>query len=147
MLVQHVVELIEGHEPTTPLFLFWAPHVIHTPLQVPPAFFNKFDFIAPTDKVTHERQIYHAMVYFADEMVGNVTGALRQKGMWESTLMVMSTGSAMASILLYRLDPLSSHSPRFRFGRDRFPMLPVPLLSVVATNSGTACCDAMAPWP
>eukprot|EP01048_Picozoa_sp_COSAG05_P012410 COSAG05_NODE_1238_length_5430_cov_48.807728_2_plen_201_part_00 len=65
-LVQHVVALIGKHEPTTPLFLFWAPHVIHTPLQVPPAFYHKFDFIAPRDKPRHERQIYAAMVNFAD---------------------------------------------------------------------------------
>ena len=90
-LVQHVVALIEGHEPAEPMFLFWAPHVIHTPLQVPPAFFHKFDFIAATDKPTHERQIYHAMVNFADTMIGNVTDAFKRKGMWESTLMVMST--------------------------------------------------------
>ena len=55
--------MVEAHDPAVPLFTFWAPHIVHTPLQVPAAYYHKFNFIAPTDKVTHERQIYHAMVY------------------------------------------------------------------------------------
>ena len=64
---------------------------MHTPLQVPPAFFNKFEFMAATDKPTHERQTYHAMVNFMDTMVGNATAAYRRKGMYEDLLIVMST--------------------------------------------------------
>ena len=75
LLAERVVDLVERHDPATPLFVFWAPHLVHTPLQVPPAFFEKFDFVAPTDKLTHERQIYHAMVNFADTMIGNATEA------------------------------------------------------------------------
>ena len=35
-----------------------APHIVHTPLQVPAEFLHKFDFMAPTDKKMHQRQIY-----------------------------------------------------------------------------------------
>ena len=44
-----------------------------------------------TDQPAHTRQRYHAMTAFADAMVGNVTAALRARGMWESTLMVLTT--------------------------------------------------------
>ena len=37
------------------------------------------------------RQQYHAMVMVMDEMVGNITAAFKAKGMWERTLMVMSS--------------------------------------------------------
>ena len=37
------------------------------------------------------RQQYHAMVMVMDEMVGNITAAFKAKGMWEHTLMVMSS--------------------------------------------------------
>jgi arylsulfatase I/J len=57
---------------------------------VPSNFFHKFDFIGPTDREGHSRQLYHAMVNFADEAVGNVTTALKAKGMWEDTLVVFS---------------------------------------------------------
>ena len=47
-----------------------APHIVHSPLEVPPSFFEKFGFMEETDKPTHERQTYHAMVDFADDAIG-----------------------------------------------------------------------------
>jgi len=58
-----VNQTIENHAPiapTTPLFLFWAAHVAHGPLQVPAAAEAKFSFI--TD--SKSRRLYHAMVRF-----------------------------------------------------------------------------------
>jgi|EP01043_Picozoa_sp_COSAG02_P085337 hypothetical protein len=40
--------------------------IVHTPLQVPEPWLKKFDFMKASDKDTHERQIYHSMVHFAD---------------------------------------------------------------------------------
>jgi arylsulfatase A-like enzyme len=37
------------------------------------------------------RQQYHAMVMIMDEVVGNITDAYKAKGMWEKTLVVMSS--------------------------------------------------------
>jgi arylsulfatase I/J len=88
---QHVLQLVEAHDSATPLFLFWAPHIVHAPLQVPQAFIDKFAFMAPTDKPEHQRQYYHAMVNFADTMVGNLTSLLKRKGMWQDTLVFFST--------------------------------------------------------
>jgi hypothetical protein len=31
---QHVLAFIHKHDPDTPMFLFWAPHIVHAPLQV-----------------------------------------------------------------------------------------------------------------
>ena len=59
---QHVLSTVEAHDPEDPLFLFWAPHIVHAPLQAPSEFYNKFDMIAATDREGHSRQIYHAMV-------------------------------------------------------------------------------------
>jgi hypothetical protein len=59
---QQVMEVVEKHPPSSPLFLFWAPHIVHTPLQVPQHFLDKFAFMEETDKPTHNRQIYHSMV-------------------------------------------------------------------------------------
>ena len=66
LLEQQVVRTIAAHDAATPLFLFWAPHIVHTPLQLPASYMAKFDFIAPTDKPEHQRQRYLAMVHFAD---------------------------------------------------------------------------------
>ena len=50
------------------------------PLQVPNEFYAKFSYVEETDKPTHERQTYHAMVDFADQAIGNFTKALKAKG-------------------------------------------------------------------
>jgi arylsulfatase A-like enzyme len=74
---QHVLNTVEAHPVADPLFLFWAPHIVHAPLQVPAEFFDKFGMIAPTDRAGSSRQIYHAMVNFADAGVGNLSLLLK----------------------------------------------------------------------
>ena len=66
------------------------------PLQVPNEFYEKFSYVEETDKPTHERQTYHAMVDFADQAIGNFTKALKAKDMWDQTIIVFSAVSALA---------------------------------------------------
>ena len=89
---QQVLHTIDTHNTTSdgPLFLFWAPHIVHAPLQLPQVYIEKFDFMAPTDKPTHQRQVYHAMVNFADDMVNNVTSLYKAKGMYDDLLIIFS---------------------------------------------------------
>ena len=92
------LEVIANHDPqSAPLFLFYSFHIVHAPYEVPQAWFDRFDFISPTDKHSAGcgyaggcRQIYHAMVAYMDSTLGNLTSALQAKGMWENTLMVLS---------------------------------------------------------
>ena len=83
---QHVLDVINNHNTSTPLFLYYAPHIVHTPLQVPDSYINKFSFINDKD-----RQIYHAMVNYLDDVVGELVDALKKKGMWENTLFASSS--------------------------------------------------------
>ena len=103
--------VIAKHTPADPLLVFYAPHVAHCPLQVPKAYYDKFAFMADdegkcaaqTVKGLHDidphfpdleykcRQQYHAMVHVMDEVVGNITTALKAKAMWDNTLVVMSS--------------------------------------------------------
>jgi arylsulfatase B len=83
-------QTVAEHDATKPYFLFWAPHIVHTPLEVPKVFFDKFEFMAASDKPSGERQTYHAMVDFADEAIGNWTAALKAKGMWDDMIVVFS---------------------------------------------------------
>eukprot|EP01051_Picozoa_sp_SAG22_P019168 SAG22_NODE_3450_length_1705_cov_1.362391_2_plen_224_part_00 len=69
-----------------PVYLFWAPHIVHAPLQCPQSYLDEFAFIAPTDQAGGQRQKYHAMVKFADDAVGNLTALIKGKGMWENSV-------------------------------------------------------------
>lgn len=83
---QHVLDVISKHDPSSPLFLYYAPHIVHTPLQVPNAYLEKFSFIDNRD-----RQYYHAMVNYLDDVVGDLVSALKGRGMWENLLFVASS--------------------------------------------------------
>eukprot|EP00911_Craspedida_sp_UC1_P002685 UC1_evm1s1972 len=88
---QHVLNFIETQPVDQPMFLFWAPHIVHAPLEAPQVFLDKFDMIASDDNAKHARQYYHAMVNFADEALANITDMMKAKGMWDDTLMIFST--------------------------------------------------------
>jgi arylsulfatase B len=80
-----VLQTIAAHDPSTPLFLFWAPHIVHAPLQVPQFYLDKFSFIDDSP-----RQHYMAMVNFLDDLVGRVVSALKKKGMWDNLVWASS---------------------------------------------------------
>jgi arylsulfatase B len=74
---------IQNHDPSKPLFLFHSFHLIHTPLQVPQDVLDKFAYV----DYPH-RQLYAAMVYYADDVLGRIVQALKDKNMWDNTLLL-----------------------------------------------------------
>ena len=100
-----VLDIIEQHNPSQgPLYLQYNPHVAHCPLQVPPDWLARFNYSNDEDVCRSQtahifpgsgtkdyrcRNQYHAMVALLDEVLGNVTAALKAKGWWDATLMVL----------------------------------------------------------
>ena len=83
---ERLMKIVNNHDTSTPLFLFYAAHLMHRPLEVPDRYVQKFSFI--DDK---NRQYYHAMVKYLDDVVGNLTTALRKRGMWDNLLLVTTS--------------------------------------------------------
>ena len=75
-------------DPTKPLFLTYAARIAHYPIQAPIAY-QKLPNIAPID-VPH-RLVYHAQIEYLDSQLGNLTAAYKQLGLWEKTLMVLTS--------------------------------------------------------
>jgi len=82
----HVLDIINNCSTSTPLFLYYAPHIVHKPLQVPDSYLAKFSFIDVSN-----RQYYHAMVNYLDDVVGEIVAALKSRGLWDNLLLVVST--------------------------------------------------------
>jgi arylsulfatase B len=69
-----------------PLFIYCALQDQHAPQQVTSEFQSLFN-----SSYTSEYAIYNGMGSAADSVFGNATRALRENGMWENTLIVMSS--------------------------------------------------------
>jgi len=81
----HTLAAIAAHDLSTPLFLFHSFHLIHTPLEVPTDYLDQFSFVDYKN-----RQLYAAMVYYCDTVIGQITAAIQARpGMWDNTLVVM----------------------------------------------------------
>ena len=82
----HALKIINNHDSSVPLFLYYAPHLVHAPFQVPDSYVAKFSFIP-----NYYRQYYHAMVNYLDDVVGDLVIALKNRGLWDNLLLVTST--------------------------------------------------------
>jgi len=80
---ERLLSIVNSHDVAKPLFLYYAPHIVHTPLEVPEEYKEMFDFIDDLD-----RQLYHAMVTYLDDVVGDLVAALKAHQMWDNLLFV-----------------------------------------------------------
>ena len=80
-------ELLATHPVQQPLFVYYAFHAVHSPLELPPGWEDRMAFIQDSLSRRH----YHTLVSFMDEIVGNLTSILKQRGMWSNTLVVSSS--------------------------------------------------------
>lgn len=82
------VEVIEKADPSKPFFLYLAYQNVHWPLEAPQRYLDMFQHTTGGNK---QRQAVCAMVAIMDESVGNLTAALKRKGVFEDTLLIFSS--------------------------------------------------------
>ena len=71
---------------TGPLFLNYDSKIAHYPLQAPLEYQEKFSFIQENN-----RKMYHAMIHFLDDQLANITDSFKEYGLWDNTLMIVSS--------------------------------------------------------
>ena len=151
-----VLDIIASHDAAQPLFLLYTPHVAHCPLQVPADWLAKFNFsndeaacAAQTPYIFPGsgagdfrcRAQYHAMVSLLDEVLGNITDALKARGLWDDTLMVR-----LAARRARRGGAGVPHHPPLRlFPPNFFPPLRRPRRFLPATMAAQATLSSRAP--
>eukprot|EP00730_Choanoeca_flexa_P002296 TRINITY_DN10995_c0_g1_i1.p1 TRINITY_DN10995_c0_g1~~TRINITY_DN10995_c0_g1_i1.p1 ORF type:complete len:504 (+),score=85.75 TRINITY_DN10995_c0_g1_i1:70-1581(+) len=79
-----LLDIIHNHNADDPLFLYYASRVAHAPLQAP---YHYLQRLAHVDDPV--RRAYAAMVWALDDVIGNVTQALKDTGLWDNTLIVV----------------------------------------------------------
>lgn len=68
-------KIVKSHDPTQPLFLYMAFQNVHSPVQAPKQYVDKYKFIK--DEL---RRGYASMVDILDEAIGNITKAFKSAG-------------------------------------------------------------------
>eukprot|EP00466_Bigelowiella_natans_P002572 jgi/Bigna1/45474/e_gw1.124.1.1 len=81
------IKTVEDHDPSKgPMFMYYAGSSAHTPLEPPQRFLDLY----PEDWYLDRRQ-YAALCTMWDEVLFNLTSALKSKGMWENTILLFSS--------------------------------------------------------
>ena len=68
-------KIVKSHNPAQPLFLYMAFQNVHSPVQAPQQYVDKYKFIK-----NDLRRRYAGMVDILDEAVGNLTNTLKTAG-------------------------------------------------------------------
>jgi arylsulfatase A-like enzyme len=87
MYTTRAVDLISKHDPTKPLFMYLAYQGVHAPRQAPVHYWGPYNKTI----ADFQRRQYAGMISALDEGMGNVSLALKAKGMWEDTLILVTT--------------------------------------------------------
>lgn len=87
MFTQKAISILAKHDPhRKPLFLYLAYQAVHSPLQVPSRYLERYKGISNV----HRRK-YAAMVSCLDEAIRNLTLALKRYGYYDNTVLVYSS--------------------------------------------------------
>mmetsp|Transcript_14591 Transcript_14591/g.46844 ORF Transcript_14591/g.46844 Transcript_14591/m.46844 type:complete len:480 (+) Transcript_14591:37-1476(+) len=78
-----------GSLPRRPLFLYLPYQAVHWPLEAPPQYVDRYRGRTGGDT---RRQLVCAMAKALDDGVGQVTAALKRRGMWDDSLVLFSSG-------------------------------------------------------
>jgi len=90
-----VKRIKEHNKEKGPLFLYVAFTATHTPIQAPTDEIHKYN--APKYlKWGYQKKVYAAMLTATDIAINKIKAALIEKGLWEDTLVVVTTDNGAA---------------------------------------------------
>lgn len=75
LFTRKAVDVIKNHNTEKPLFMYIAFQAVHDPAEVPQKYIDLYKDLIPNEK----RRKFAGMVTCADEGIGNITQALKDK--------------------------------------------------------------------
>eukprot|EP01035_Chromulina_nebulosa_P040100 gene40100-54213_t len=125
LIGRRAVDEVLEHDTTKPLFLYLALTAPHTPLQVPSQYLSRCPNIvtppAVAARVPDGSLLICAMMAVVDDLVYNVTEALKQKGMYENTLILYASDNGGVSAFRSNNGPYRGQKASFFEGGIRVP--------------------------
>ena len=90
IFTNRTIKLIESHSRSNPLFVYLAYSNVHDPLQAPQEAIEKYtEHLSNT--ADHKRRVIAAMISKVDEGVGRIVSGLIQAGLYDNTIIVISS--------------------------------------------------------
>jgi len=85
--------VLDAHDPDEPLFLYFAHQEQHVPLQMPPEakFAERCSYVNETDAAIPNRLVLCSMMSRLDQAIGDFVQMLKAKGMWDNTVLWVTT--------------------------------------------------------
>jgi len=80
------VRYIRAHDPDTPLYMYLAWNVVHDPCEAPAHYVARHAHIADLG-----RRQFAGMMSSLDEALPQIVAALKEKQMWENTILIVTT--------------------------------------------------------
>lgn len=87
---EEAVRVVNDHDLTqnsSRLFMYVALQVMHAPQEVP----SQYSDMYPSPTYFTDYSIMNGMASAADEVLGNLTAALKRRSMWADTLLVYTS--------------------------------------------------------
>ena len=94
---EEAVGLIENHDTSRPLFLYFASLAPHAPYQCPQAEIDAYKDVFPDET----KRTYAAMITSLDTQIGRVVAALEKKGMRDNTLIFFTSDNGGATNAMF----------------------------------------------
>ena len=83
LIQKRVEEIIETHDPSTPMFLYVPFQSVHGPLEVPEVYEDMYEHVDNED-----RRKFLGMVTAMDDAVGNITQSLKNHGLYDNSVIL-----------------------------------------------------------
>ena len=87
-----LTDILQNYDTSKPFFLYLPLHNVHGPFEAPQEWIDLY----PEGSTCKFRRTYQAMVSVADNVTGLVVQMLKEKKMWDNTLMVVSADNGGA---------------------------------------------------
>lgn len=81
-----MVSILRSHDPAIPIFLNYNSKLAHYPMQAPIEYQERFSSVQ-----NDNRRLYLSMIAFLDDQLLNVTSEMRSLGLWDNTLMILTS--------------------------------------------------------
>eukprot|EP00401_Gymnodinium_catenatum_P076341 CAMPEP_0117502376 /NCGR_PEP_ID=MMETSP0784-20121206/23781_1 /TAXON_ID=39447 /ORGANISM="" /LENGTH=593 /DNA_ID=CAMNT_0005297657 /DNA_START=136 /DNA_END=1917 /DNA_ORIENTATION=+ len=91
---ERVTSLIDNHDASSPFFVFWATRTVHGHYQPPVTELSRINLVGTGNRLASyykSRRGYNGMITWLDGAVGRVVDLLRDKGLYDDTLIVFTS--------------------------------------------------------